>query len=52
MRLETAREVVQAGKSTLSEKNNDNSKKWKNGDRCPYLEKTNKKAKALDLRLP
>ena len=32
IRLETACEVVQAGKPTPSEKNNDNDKKWKNGD--------------------
>ena len=32
MRLETAREAVQAGKSTPAEKNNDNGKKQKNRD--------------------
>ena len=51
MCLETAREAVQVGKSTPSEKNNDNNKKWKNGDRCPSSDKTNKKAKAPDLRV-
>ena len=33
MSLETAREAIQAGKSTPAEKNNDNGKKQKNGDR-------------------
>ena len=33
MSLETAREAIQAGKSTPTEKNNDNGKKQKNGDR-------------------
>ena len=51
MRLETACETVQIGKSTPSEKNNDHSKKQKNGDRRPSLDKTNKKAKALDLKV-
>ena len=50
--LETAREAVQAGKPTCSEKSNDNDKKQKNRDRRPSLEKTNKKAKAPDLRVP
>ena len=52
MRLEIAREAIQVGKSTPSEKNNDNGKKRKNGDRHPSPEKTNKKAKAPDLRVP
>ena len=52
MRLEIARESVQAGKSTPSEKNNDNDKKRKNGDRRPSLEKTNRKAKAPNMRIP
>ena len=51
MRLETTREAVQVGKSTPSEKNKDNSKKWKNRDRRPSLDKTTKKAKAPDLRV-
>ena len=51
MRLETAHEAVQAWKSTLSEKNNDNDKKQKNGDRRPSSEKINKKAKATDQRV-
>ena len=51
MCLETAREAVQAGKSTPSEKNNDNSKKQKNEDRRLSLEKTNQKAKTPDLRV-
>ena len=51
MRLETAHEAIQAGKSTPSEKNNDNGKKWKNGDHRPSLEKTNKKTKAPDMRV-
>ena len=51
MRLEITREAVQAGKSTSSEKNNDHSKKRKNGDRRPSPDKTNKKARALDLRV-
>ena len=33
MRLETAREAIQARKSTLAEKSNDNGKKLKNRDR-------------------
>ena len=43
---------MQTGKSTPSEKNNDHSKKQKNGDCRPSPNKTNKKAKALDLRVP
>ena len=46
MHLETAREAIQAGKSALVEKNNDNGKKRKNGDRHPSPDKTNKKPKA------
>ena len=52
MHLETTREVVQAGKSTPLEKNNHNSKKQKNEDRHPSIDKTNNKAKAPDLRVP
>ena len=48
MRLEIAQEAIQAGKPASSEKNNDNGKKRKNGDRRPSLKKTNKKPKALD----
>ena len=48
MRLETAREAIQAGKSTLAEKNNDNGQKQKNRNRHPSPKKTNKKSKALD----
>ena len=51
MCLLTTREAVQAGKSTHSEKNNDNNKKRKNGDRHPSLDKMTKKAKALDRRI-
>ena len=51
MCLETTHEVVQAGKSTPSKKNNDNNKKWKNGDRRPSPDKKNKNAKAPNLRL-
>ena len=51
MRLETAREAVQAGKPTPSEKNNDNDKTQKNGDCHSSLEKTNKKAKDPDSRV-
>ena len=51
MHLEAVREAVQAGKSTPSEKNNDNGKKRKNEDRRPSSEKTNKKAKAPDMRV-
>ena len=50
MRLETTREAIQVGKSTLTEKSNDNGKKWKNGDRHPSPEKSNKKSKAPDMR--
>ena len=52
MRLETAREAIQEGKSVATEKSNDNDKNWKNGDRDPFLEKANKKSKAPDLRVP
>ena len=52
MHLDTARDAMQAGKSTPLEKNNDNNKKQKNEDRHPSLDKTNKKAKAPDLRVP
>ena len=52
MHLETTREAMQAKKSIPSEKNNDNSKKQKNRDRCPFPNKMNKKAKAPDLRVP
>ena len=48
MCLETARDAIQSRKPALPEKNNDNGKKRKNGHRHPYLEKTNKKLKALD----
>ena len=48
--LETACEAVQAG--TPLEKNNDNNEKRKNGDHRPSPNKTNKKAKAPDLRVP
>ena len=51
MPLETVREAVQARKSIPAEKNNDNSKKQKNEDCCPSLEKMNKMAKASDLRV-
>ena len=51
MRLETAREAIQAGKSTPAEKNNYNGKKLKNGDRHPSPNKVNKKSKAPDLRV-
>ena len=52
MCLETAREAIQAGKSAPTEKNNDNGKKWKNRDRHPSPDKTNKKLKTPDLRVP
>ena len=52
MCLETTREVVQARKSTPFEKNSDNNKKQKNGDRRLSLENTNKKAKAPDMKVP
>ena len=52
MHLEIAQEAVQAGKSTPSEKNNDHSKKQKNGDHRPSPDKTTKKAKAPDMRIP
>ena len=51
-RLETAREAIQAGKSTVAKKSGDNGKKQKNGDRHPSPEKANKKSKAPDLRVP
>ena len=49
MGLETTREAVQAGKSTPSEKNNDNSKKRKNANHSPSPDKMNKKATVPDL---
>ena len=52
MRLETAREAIQARKLAAAEKSNDNGKKRKNGDRHPSLEKASKKSKAPDLRVP
>ena len=52
MHLETAREAIQAGKTTTIEKGSDNGKNRKNGDRHSSPEKTNKKSKALDLRIP
>ena len=52
MHLETAREAIKAGKSAPAEKSGDNGKKRKNGDRHPSLEKSNKKSKASDLRVP
>ena len=51
MSLETVREAIQAGKSALVEKSNDNGKKQKNGDCHPSLDKENKKSKALDLKV-
>ena len=51
MHLETAREAIQAGKSTSAKKSNDNGKKRKNGDYYPSLEKENKKLKAPNLRV-
>ena len=51
MHLETAREAVQVGKSTPSEKNNGNNKKRKNGDHRPSPDKMTKKAKAPDMRI-
>ena len=51
MDLEITQEVVRAGKSTPSEKYNDNSKKWKNRD-CKSPNKTTKKQKAPDMRIP
>ena len=43
---------MEAGKSTPLEKNNDHhSKKQKNRDRRPSLDKTTKKVKAPDLRI-
>ena len=52
MRLETFQEAIQAGKPAPSEKNNDNGKKRKNGDRHPSPEKTNNKPKAPYQRVP
>ena len=52
MCLETAWEAIKARKPASIEKNNDNGKKQKNGDRHPSLEKMNKKPKALDQRAP
>ena len=51
MCLETARKAVKAGKSTPSEKKNDNNKKQKNRDHRLSPDKTNKKAKAPNLRV-
>ena len=51
MRLEIAREAVQARKPGLAKENNDNGKKQKNGDHRSSPEKTNKKPKALDQRV-
>ena len=48
MRFEIAREAIQAGKPAPVEKNNDNGKKQKNGDRRSSPEKTNKNPKAPD----
>ena len=52
MCLEIFREAIQAGKPAPAEKNNDNGKKRKNGDCHPSLEKTNKKPKAPNQRVP
>ena len=52
IRLETSQEAIQVGKPAPADKNNDNGKKWKNGDRHPSPDKTNKKPKALDQRVP
>ena len=52
MRLETAREAIEAAKSAPTKKSNDNGKKQKNRDCHPFLDKANKKSKALDLRVP
>ena len=49
--LATVPEAIKSGKSTPSDKSNNNGTKQKNGDRRPSLEKTNKKAKAPDLRV-
>ena len=51
MRLEIAREAIQAEKLIPAEKSNDNGKKRKNGDCHPSPEKSNKKSKAPDLRV-
>ena len=52
MCLETTGEAIQAGKPAPAKKNNDNGKKQKNGDHRPSLEKTNKKPKAPNQRVP
>ena len=52
MRLETAREAIQAGNSVAAERGNDNGKKRKNRDCHPSPDKANKKSKAPDLRVP
>ena len=52
IRLETAREAIQARKLAPAEKSGDNGKKQKNRDRHPSPEKTNKKSKVPDLRVP
>ena len=52
MLLETVREAIQAEKLAPTEKSNDNGKKQKNGDHFPSLDKTNKKSKAPDLKVP
>ena len=52
MRLQTAWEAIQVGKSAPIEKNNDNGKKRKNGNRHPSPDKKNKKPKAPDMRVP
>ena len=46
MHLKTTREAIQVGKSAPAEKNNDNGKKWKNGDHHLSPNKSNKKPKA------
>ena len=51
MHLDTAQETIQARKPVLAEKNNDNGKKQKNEDRCPSLEKMNKKPNAPDQKV-
>ena len=52
MLFETAREAIQAGKLAPAEKNNDNGKKRKNEDRHLSPEKTNKKPKAPNQKVP
>ena len=52
MRLETAREAIQAGKPAPAKKNSDNGKKRKNRDRHPSLEKKNKKPNVPYQRMP